>query len=409
MQLGRISFCDKIGWNIKDEQFKNKLLLDLENNYNIRIIVKHFEKYDSTISVGKINKYPYLATLKSNGNPYLLYLTKINSINQIIFIDKKIQSGYTIPRIILTKLHFDDELFNDTIIDGEMIKPKGENTNWLFLINDIIVHKGQYLINHTIMERLNILYNLFKTQYISDKYDICKFQIKKYVYPTQLKYLVDEFARQLPYACRGIYFVPLYLTKKSILYNFDDSLIKDTIRVKYQKNNIILKTDLEQLHEQIQDKDIKDTLQSDVIDNFKTNNFNNINKIQEPIQDPIQEPIQESIQESIQEPILLSMEQPKQLIDPILTKTSIDKDSKLDEKKIKVFNIEKTNLPDVYNLYTLQGEKRDDIIIPTLKVSKMMQKIFEFKNCNIKISFECYYNNKFKKWVPLAESVSPSL
>lgn len=364
MQLGRISFCDKVGWNIKDEKFKNKLLLDLENNYNIKIIVKHFEKYDPIISIGKINKFPYLANLKSNGNPYLLYLTKINGINQIIFIDKKIQSGYTIPRVILTKLHFDDSLFNDTIIDGEMIKPKGENTNWLFLVNDIIVYKGNHLATINIIERLNILYKLFKTEYIADKYDICKFQIKKYVYPTQLQYLVEEFAEQLPYKCRGIYFTPLYFTKKNILYNFDDSLIKDTIRIKYQKNNIILKNDLEKLNEYIQDKD---DIKSKVIDDFKTNDF----KINETSNEKSQEQEQ-----------------------------SQDRNTNTNSN-IQNFYLEKTNLPDVYNLYTLDGEKRDDIIIPTLKISKMMQKIFEFKNFNVKILFECNYNDKFKKWVPI--------
>ena len=37
MQTGNISFCDKIGMNIKSEEFKQIILTQLEENYGLRI------------------------------------------------------------------------------------------------------------------------------------------------------------------------------------------------------------------------------------------------------------------------------------------------------------------------------------------------------------------------------------
>ena len=59
---------------------------------------------------------------KSNGNPYFLLLTKINGINQCIFIDKKIKKNHEHPRMIINIFYFDDEVFEGTLFDGEIIK-----------------------------------------------------------------------------------------------------------------------------------------------------------------------------------------------------------------------------------------------------------------------------------------------
>lgn len=362
MQLSRISFCEKVGWNIKDIKFKEKILNEIETNYNVKIIQKHFEKFDINKSIEKINKYPYLVSLKSNGNPYLLYLTKINNINQIIFVDKKIQSNYTIPRIILSNFLFNDELFNGTLIDGEMIKLEQEK--WLFLISDIYGYKGQYLGHKKINERLNILYNMLSNEYRYDNYDICSFQIKKYFVYSELNTLLSIFTPSLSYKCRGLYFCPYYLDKKKILCNFDDSLIKDTVRVKYQKNSMVLGNDIEKLinedkkHELVNIEKTKEMIideqHNQNIEN-KKNNDNNINNI-----------------------------------------------NNTNNTQINTFYIEKTNLVDVYNLYDLKNEKIENMLsIPNLKTSKMMQDIFQFKNFNIKVLFECKFNDKFNKWQPI--------
>ena len=62
---------------------------------------------------------PHLVSVKTTGTNYFLLLTKIDNVNQAFFIDRKIKQGYTQPRIILVKYGFADDVFEDTVIDGE--------------------------------------------------------------------------------------------------------------------------------------------------------------------------------------------------------------------------------------------------------------------------------------------------
>lgn len=110
MHLGEISFCDKIGVNVKADDFKKDILVHLQSKYNISIIQKHYNNYNSA-SLHHIRNKPHVFTIRSNGNPYFLFLTKVHNVNTCIFIDKKVQHGYTYPRMILQKMWFDDIVF----------------------------------------------------------------------------------------------------------------------------------------------------------------------------------------------------------------------------------------------------------------------------------------------------------
>ena len=136
MMLGEISFAGKTGYNIKSDDVKQRLLDDLEGLTGFKVIQKHHERFHDNL-IHKLSGNPHMVCLKSNGNPYLLYLTKINFVNQCVFIDKKIQQGYFYPRMIMSRFRFDDRLFEGgTLIDGEMVK--ANNGAWIFLVGDIL-------------------------------------------------------------------------------------------------------------------------------------------------------------------------------------------------------------------------------------------------------------------------------
>ena len=48
--------------------------------------------------------------------------------------------------MIITYFQFDEELYNNTLFEGEMIKDK--DGNWIFIINDLYIHKNKLLINY---------------------------------------------------------------------------------------------------------------------------------------------------------------------------------------------------------------------------------------------------------------------
>jgi hypothetical protein len=245
MHIGYISFCDRQGLNVKSHEEKERIKLELENKWNIKIIKKHYIRLTND-NLFRVNTNPHLVCLRTNGNPYYLFLTKDNFTNQVIFIDKKIQAGYFTPRMILSKLRFADDLFENggTLFEGEMLKDM--YGNWVYLIHDLMVLRGEHLNNETLVKRISAVYDLLRHKFIPDDCDVCTLQVKKYVPVDQTNWLVNEFMPTLPYTCRGLYFKPLYLRLHDVLYNFDESLIKKVQRIKYQehKDTFMLKSDV---------------------------------------------------------------------------------------------------------------------------------------------------------------------
>ena len=123
METSDISFCNKTALNLNSDEKKQEIINLLENNYNIGLKNKRaYIVNDKTIN-NVIKNEHYIST-RTKGNSYYLFLTNINSINYCFFIDKKINEGYKLPRIITTKFRFSNELFNGTLFDGEMVKKK---------------------------------------------------------------------------------------------------------------------------------------------------------------------------------------------------------------------------------------------------------------------------------------------
>ena len=75
-----------------------------------------------------------------------------------------------------------------------------------------------------------------------------------------------------------------------------------------------------------------------------------------------------------------------------------------------VFKILNTKLPDIYNLYIFENEEKNKLVkfdyalIPNIKISKYLNKIFKDNQDNISICIECKYSTIFKKWIPIKET-----
>jgi hypothetical protein len=338
MQVGEISFCDKVAFNIKSDEVKGRILKALEKQTGFRVIQKHYEKF--AIKQHQISQMPHLLSVRTNGNPYLLYLTKYNFENQVIFVDKKIQQGYFYPRMILAKLWFDPSLFDNTLLDGEMVKTS--TGSWHFLINDIISLRGEVLNHVPLPKRLSILYDILKNFYTPDDLNTCHLFIKRYFRISEHAEMLDKFAPTLPYSCRGIYLKPFYLKFKDILYNFDDTLIKKDLRVKLQP------------------------CVADVVVSSKT------------------ESSPSHLQQHTQQQS--SSEAPNMPTAPTMPKEGT-----------RQMYLRKTSTPDVYEIEEVKGHA----LINKLQTSNLLNGIFKYKNINDKVLFHCEYDDKFKKWKPV--------
>lgn len=234
MQTGIISFCNRSAVNIKSESTKRFLLNKLENAYHTKIIKRHFDVVADEQSLSKIRTNPHIACLKSNGNPYFMFLTKIDDINTCVMIDKKIQYGYFLPRMIIVRMRFEEDLFSDTLIEGEMVLDTMKR--WIFLANDLVAVRGNHLSKTNVIKRVNQLHRLVAHNFEPHD-DLFSIQVKKYVACSEIDDLVANFAPTLPYTNRGILFKPMFSKFKDFVYNFESVVIKSTVRVKYGEEN----------------------------------------------------------------------------------------------------------------------------------------------------------------------------
>ena len=241
MQTGTISFCDKTALNIKSDDVKKLILEKIENKYGLKIIKRHFENFDKNVSISKIQKSPYLIYLKSNGNPYFMFLTCINNVNTCVLIDKKIQQGYFYPRMIIVFAMFDTTLFTDTIFDGEMIKDK--SSKWVYIINDILVNKSIQLTKMNVVKRINLIHVILENHFAPHKNMLLHIQVKRYFECSEVNNVIDDYNKSLPYTNRGLVFKPMFIKFKDILLNFDDNLIKIKQKVKLSENNEFISDD----------------------------------------------------------------------------------------------------------------------------------------------------------------------
>lgn len=360
MMIGEISFCDFVGYNIKSDDTKRYILECIQRKYGLKIITKHFEKYDERM-IGNLQTRPHLVCIRTNGNPYFLCLTKLNFVNYCIFIDKKIQQGYCFPRMIIAHFKFDESLFDDTIIDGEMVKTN--DGSWSFLINDLIVHKGEHLLEHNVVRRLNILYDTLQRDFTPDENDICRMLVKKYFKYDETNILMGEHIHTVPYSCRGIYFKPLFLKFRDILLNFDDNLIKKVERTKYKHVKSFL------LNE-----DKKDIIDDNDAESVSSVGSAGSSKSSRSSKSSI------SVKSAIQ--------------NHVATVPTGNSES-------RVFLARKTNLPDVYELLDYNMVFVGHACVPSLSVSKYMRMLFQNKNIIDTQEVHCEYASKFNKWKPI--------
>ena len=120
-----------------DEDGTIEWLNQVKDKYNISIQDKRAYILNNK-SVYFLEKTQHIISIKSSGTNYFMFFTNLNNVNYCFFIDRKIKQGYTYPRIILIDYSFDTSVYNDTLLDGEMIKD--DKGNWMFLISDLIIN-----------------------------------------------------------------------------------------------------------------------------------------------------------------------------------------------------------------------------------------------------------------------------
>ena len=203
MRGAYINFCDKRGFNLVDETLKQSVLDSLKDNYYITISDRNFYILNPK-NIRNIESKPFILSVKSLGSLYYLYLTKIEGKNYCIYINRRLKEGHQYPLMVSAMYRFDEELYSNTLFDGELLR--NNDGNWLFIINNLILYQGELMKNRNIIQKLNRVYSILTHNYTKDEHmELCPLYVKRLFAYHEYDYIINEYIPSLSYKSRGIY------------------------------------------------------------------------------------------------------------------------------------------------------------------------------------------------------------
>lgn len=338
MEVSELSFCDNLAYNIKNNKEKSDLLRRLFCKYKINFRSRNQIFNDKLLS-RSLHRRGHVITLLTGGEKMWLYLTKIKNENFTLLIYKSILDGYQYPKIIIVNFRFENVLYNDTLLDVELIKCRNQ---WQLLIHDLLVVKGRK-VSMPYLQRIELVYSILHTQFIPDPYlQTCDLKVKRI-----FNYNYDElcaFITKCQYRIIGITFhsekddpgIEFYFSKKFMPRDqYPRITFLDSEREQLQDLQKRQAELLEEIHEEEhQCKNVK-AAQSEVV-----------------------------------------------------------------QMKAHTFYIRKTKLPNIFLLFSKTGstfQKESVARIDTIECAQMINHIFTTSQQGL---VDCLYDITFNKWVP---------
>ena len=363
--LAKISFCDKQCSNVNDNKVKAQIVKHLEAQYDIPIISRDFTVINPN-NLRIVSYHQHVLTPLTNGNPYLLLLTQIDGINCCIYIDRKLKDGYTYPKMHCVKYNFHDELFEkETVLTGELVKDT--ERRWFFLIDGILLYKGMPTTEKNVIARYELIHSIMANEYTQDRFlEICSLQVKRLFLYRDVEKMVSDFIPNLSYTCKGI----LFYTLNSRCSNFAFLLPRE--------DPFEIKTPAE-IDDIVQEKYPKLWAKKHAI---------------------TQDHVPDALAGVVSAPATAPT--PENPTTDCGAKVAIAADN-------VVFKILKTDIPDIYNLYTntssatgMSGlDKYGIALVPNIRVSHYLYNGFKGNPNNLDMRVECRFSKVFEKWSPV--------
>jgi len=405
--LNKISFCDKECFNINNNQTKANIVNYIQSKYKIKIIDREYVPLNPHMLRNISNHEHYLATY-SNGNPYLLWLTKIDGKNCSIFIDRKLKDGYSYPKIHLVQYDFDEHIFDvEMVFTGELVRDI--NREWCYLISDLIIHEGVDITKtKNILSRFNLIYTILDKHFKSNpSIESCSLYVKKLWQYSQIDELFDNYLPSLSYICKGI----VFYTMNNQFSNYAWIMPRDMqIRVKPAKEADIdfyeLYPDYKNIGSVITNNNSPENNNSSNTDGINGNNqYYANNSLYVNTRNMIDKiDVNDNIKYMIDKSYVSNM---LKKVEKCIKHFCEEQGDKFEDNVVFMeFNVIKTQIPGIYKCLSDDLEDKGILYIPYLELDKYIYNLYlegdNEINHNKQIRMNCIYYEIFDKWIPIA-------
>ena len=199
MDCTKINFCDKRAYNVTCDNAKRTIIEELNSRFSIHPLARRADVLSDN-NRQRVSESSSFLFMQSTGTSYILFLTRFDDQEVVVFIDRKIYGNFKYPKIILAHIFFDKSLFDGTVLSGEMVKGFGE---WMFLIDDVIAINGTKISSHMFRERYKSGINLLSHRYQPHEVDICRLYMKEVFQVNKIDKLLQT-AQYMPYQIKGV-------------------------------------------------------------------------------------------------------------------------------------------------------------------------------------------------------------
>ena len=152
---------------------------------------------------------PHLMALATRGQRFWMYLTQVNHQNVCLLVERSIKPGYPFPKMLAVQYQFNDTLYQNTLLEVEVLNDAGGCDAPLILWTDLLVLKNRDVRNWDPIRRFNVMHTILEKQYHENMVlQPCALQIKRLFASTDWNAML-AFAKALPYVPRGLMFYPL--------------------------------------------------------------------------------------------------------------------------------------------------------------------------------------------------------
>lgn len=218
-----IKICNRYVQEIKSDIIKSDILKLLDSNIYLK---KKKVILEDDIKILKEKNHPVM--IEYNSYRILILLTIYNNRKYCILIDQNIPNKI---KMILIKQRFSDNLYNNTLLDCELLLDK--RNNWNILIFDIIMLENK-IVTESFDKKYEIINNIIENNYVNDKFiQLCNIKKKKVYMFNDLVNLINNNLYNSDYLVSGIIFVT---DENYLLLNFNNKV--------YQNNNQKVETNI---------------------------------------------------------------------------------------------------------------------------------------------------------------------